>query len=184
MANIKGHFWYFAYGASFVGCLGWNRVVDIDMLTIGPASCILLISPLSASEWLVTGMHKPVLKTTLNVCFQKYVTQWCSLMFQIKYCVLFGILKIPLKRKLNRKQKGGLFTFGCSLFARFSVSTVGLELIRYLIWNIALSTRWVAHFWKQTFRVDLRTGLWMPVASHSEADRGDSKWAQYQRQDR
>ena len=33
-----------------------------------------------------------------------------------------------------------------------------------------LTTKWVAHFWKLTFRVDLTgTGLWMPVANHSEA---------------
>ena len=42
-----------------------------------------------------------------------------------------------------------------------------------------LTTRWVAHSWKQTFR----TGLWMPIASHSEAGRGDSKLAKYPRQD-
>ena len=28
---------------------------------------------------------------------------------------------------VGRKRKGGVFTFGCSLFTRFSVPTVGLE---------------------------------------------------------
>ena len=46
-----------------------------------------------------------------------------------------------------------------------------------------LTTRWVAHFWRLMFRVVLRTGLFMLVASHSEAGRGDSKWAKYPRQD-
>ena len=46
-----------------------------------------------------------------------------------------------------------------------------------------LTTRWVAHFWKLKFRVVLRTGLWMRVASHSEAGRGNYKWAKYPRQD-
>ena len=41
-----------------------------------------------------------------------------------------------------------------------------------------------SHFWKWTFRVILRTGLWMPVAIHSEAGRGDSKWAKYRERDR
>ena len=34
----------------------------------------------------------------------------------------------------------------------------------------------------KTFKVVLRTGLWMPVAIHSEAGRGDSRWAKYPRQ--
>ena len=33
-----------------------------------------LESPLPASEWLAMGIHKPVLKTTLNVRFQKCAT--------------------------------------------------------------------------------------------------------------
>jgi len=45
-----------------------------------------LESPLTASEWLsTTGMHKRVLKTTLNVRFQNCAThrvvssvRWCS----------------------------------------------------------------------------------------------------------
>ena len=42
------------------------------MLTIGPVSGF--DSPLPASEWLALGIHKPVLKTTLNVRFQKCAT--------------------------------------------------------------------------------------------------------------
>ena len=85
------------------------------------------------------GIHKPVLKTTLNICFQKCATHrvvsgvcGCSKSSIVaKYifcCVLFGMLYIPWKRKpdQNRKWKWG-FTFGCSLFAQFYVSTVGLE---------------------------------------------------------
>ena len=46
-------------------------VVDTEMLTISPVSGIWLISnpSLSASDWLVKGIHRPVLKTTLNVRF-------------------------------------------------------------------------------------------------------------------
>ena len=46
------------------------------MWSIGPVSGHLahLESPLPASEWLAMGIHKPVLKTTLNVCFQECAT--------------------------------------------------------------------------------------------------------------
>ena len=46
-----------------------------------------------------------------------------------------------------------------------------------------LTTRWVAHFWKQTFEVVFRTVLWMPIANHCEAGRVDSNWTKYPRQD-
>ena len=42
------------------------------MLTIGPVSGF--DSPLPASEWLALGIHKPALKTTRNVRFQKCAT--------------------------------------------------------------------------------------------------------------
>ena len=90
---------------------------------------------------------------------------------------------------------------GCSLFDLFSVSTVGLERSEqtttsppFRFWSRSnesfnrnqrtpLTTRWVAHFWKWTFRVVLRTVLWIPIASHCEAGWGDSKWAKYLRKD-
>ena len=46
-------------------------------------------------------------------------------------------------------------------------------LLRNLIRTATNTTWWVAHFWKRTFRVVLWTGLWMPLASHSEAGRGE-----------
>ena len=49
-------------------------MVDSNILTIGPVSGIWLNRPLPASEWLATGIHKPVFKTILNVCFQKCAT--------------------------------------------------------------------------------------------------------------
>ena len=140
-----------------------------------------------------------------------------------------------LRRMLFRKLKdnSGLFTFGCSLFARFSASTVGLKpsektttcpsfpfrstcnessnrnqwiykmpnktrqkLYFSTILDLEhqwtpLTTRWVAHFWKHTFTVVLRTCLWMPIDSHSEAAlpasewlaTGGLKWAKYPRQE-
>ena len=46
-----------------------------------------------------------------------------------------------------------------------------------------LTTRWGAHFWidflpQHTFRVVLKTGLWMPIDSHSKAGRGDFEMSQ------
>ena len=53
-------------------------MVDTEIWTNGPDSGIWLISnvtPLPASEWLSMGIHKPVLKTTLNVRFRKCATR-------------------------------------------------------------------------------------------------------------
>ena len=52
---------------------------------------------------MATGIHKPVLKTALNVCFQKCATKWCLLMFLIKYrseiqflsCSIWHFVNLP-----------------------------------------------------------------------------------------
>ena len=85
--SLKGLFWYLAHWAPFLGCPGCNGVVDTEILTIGPVLGYLahLESAVPASEWLATGIHKPALKTPLNVCFQKLASHpvvsgvhWCS----------------------------------------------------------------------------------------------------------
>ena len=37
---VKGQFRYLTHWAHILGCLGWNRVVATEMLTIGPVSGI------------------------------------------------------------------------------------------------------------------------------------------------
>ena len=84
LRQIIGQFWYFVHWAPFL-VLGWNRVVDTEMTfdSIDYWSCLGYLahfkSPLPASEWLATGMAKPVIKTTLNVRFEKcaiHRVQW------------------------------------------------------------------------------------------------------------
>ena len=88
---------------------------------------------------------------------------------------------------------------GCSLFARSSPTVDTENWAKKMQPNInnpisfigsgpvSVSmgfTKWqIKHFWKRTLRVVSRTGLWMPVASHSEACRGESHWAKYPRKD-
>ena len=82
--------------------------------------------PLPDSEWLAMGIHQPVLKTTLNVCFQKCTIHRVvsSVRSEIQFlsCFIWHFVN-PIEPETEM----GLFMFGCSLFARFSVSTVGLE---------------------------------------------------------
>ena len=72
---LKGQFRYFEHWAPFLVCLGWNRVVDTEMLNIGPLSGIWFILNRPCSQWLAMCIHKPVLKTPVNVCFQNCETQ-------------------------------------------------------------------------------------------------------------
>ena len=154
---------------------------------------------------------------------------------EINFCVVF-ILKCQhreIRRGENNLRKFSFLLLleekitaaaesrwaGCSLFARFSLSTVGLERSEKTTASLPtrfrsrcnessnrnqyiykmpnktrqklyfatildldhqqtpLTIRWVAVFWKRTFRVVLRKVLWIPIASHCEAGRGYSKWA-------
>ena len=78
--QLKSQFWYFEHWAPFLVCLGWNRMVDTEILTIGPGS--FQITP-ACFRMAWKGMNKPVLKTTLNVqrCATHWVVSgvcWCS----------------------------------------------------------------------------------------------------------
>ena len=96
-------------------------MVDNEILTIGPVSGIWLISPLPASEWLARGIHKPVLKSTLNVLFQKCATHQVvfvavrikfrskivSVMFYLAFCKSIDFYW----KAHGQKQKGGCLRF-------------------------------------------------------------------------
>ena len=172
-----------------------------------------LESPLHGSSWLAMGIHKPVLKTTLNVPFQKCATHrvlsgvcWCSkssIIVKYSFCrFLFGILYIHwflLEDSLRVDRKRGLvvvFSLGQTLLLiqrterqqktttkrkqthfsfrfRFGFRFIGIykmlnttrqELSFATILDLEhqrtpLTIRWESRFWKQTFRVVLRTGL-------------------------
>ena len=83
-------------------------------------------------EW--SCCDRPVLKT-INFCFQKCATHWvgsgvhwCSNSSIVaKYSLsCFWPFVNRIEMETGPKPEKGLFTFGCSLFARFSVSTVWL----------------------------------------------------------
>ena len=87
--------------------------------------------------------------------FTEVQVPWYRITLKVRLTiVLYWTMSQRLLRFQNRNRKMGLLTSGCSLFARFSVSTVGLKpakrlqpdvnsisstktiSLRYLIWNI------------------------------------------------
>ena len=117
--GFKGQFRYFKHWAPFLVCLGWNRRLAPN---VDDWSCLgylaHLESPLPTSEWLATGIHKLILKTTLDVRFQKCVMCLSCFIWHFVY---------PIETETGQEPESGLFTFGWSLLARFSISTVGLD---------------------------------------------------------
>ena len=117
---MKGQFRYFEHWAPFLVCLGWNRP--------GLGYLAHFKSPLTASEWLVWAFT--------NLSLVKCATQrvvsgvhWCSkssVVAKYSFCLFFYCTFIAFCKShwflledsllVGRKRKGGLFTFGCSLF--------------------------------------------------------------------
>ena len=66
-----------------------------------------------ASEWPSIGIDRPVLQTTLNICFQKCATH--------RVVIWHFLNPIVTETGPEPETEMGLFTFGCSLFAWFSL---------------------------------------------------------------
>jgi hypothetical protein len=96
--GVKGQFQYFEHWAPFLVCLGWNRV------------------------WRRNSEYWSCLK---------YLAYFKSLMFLIKYRSEIQFLPCFIWYFENEKETGPepepVPVLSCSLFAQFSVSTVGLE---------------------------------------------------------
>ena len=109
---LIGEFRYFEHWAPFLGGLGWNGVVDY-WSCLGYMAHLEL--PLTISEWLARGIHKPVLKSTLNFRFQKCATHrvvsgvcWCIFSF---CSVLRSSVGLEPSQKSTTKRKQPPFLF-------------------------------------------------------------------------
>ena len=112
----------------------WFVYDEIEWLTpnVHYWSCLRYLahfeSSLPAWEWLATSMHKPLLKTTLNICFLKCATHrvvsgvrwWSKSSIAAKYslsCSIWHFVNTLIHLARWPETERGA---GCSLFARSS----------------------------------------------------------------